>query len=374
MENNKNEFHLPYGEVLRSILVRPELTENNLKSFLKSKGVFLSKYSKEDTIPVLMRMLLSPNEYEILQEMMDFRIEKEKYRTTQIPWQGDKDIFSVMPNIDLHALIDEKYRYNPGFELIGVPSFMPVDQRKDKVILEFEVEENSDIATINNRVKQYKGNLVIELKEDGHLHLHSTKTFTSKSTQEIVNVLESHLEKYFKGEGLIKKEDSYERIMFNHFSNANRFLFFTKFTDDIEFLKFEKIIDVSVSPDPDQEIPESGKNFLKNIENLNLKGKVLQRHILFKEEFRESILLHSITIEYKFNHSEGKGVCHVEYAFPDFKIDKKDKAEFQFFIGKITVDRNYRSLAKKSVIEKAVFRVIDELKIANYNLLKIKDQ
>lgn len=162
--------------------------------------------------------------------------------------------------------------------------------------------------------------------------------------------------------------------MFNHFSNANRFLFFTKFTDDIEFLKFEKIIDVSVSPDPDQEIPESGKNFLKNIENLNLKGKVLQRHILFKEEFRESILLHSITIEYKFNHSEGKGVCHVEYAFPDFKIDKKDKAEFQFFIGKITVDRNYRSLAKKSVIEKAVFRVIDELKIANYNLLKIKDQ
>ncbi|PZD78532.1 hypothetical protein [Mesonia sp. K7] len=370
-EKNKFEFHLPHGEILRTILVKTELSESNLKSVVKSKGIFLPKYSKEDTIPPLMRSLLSPKEYEEVRDLQKFKVEKLKYRTTQIPWQGSKNILTSLPKIDLHKLISEKYKYDPGFELIGVPAFVPVDDRVDKVKLNFKIEESSDIATIHNRKKEYKGSIVIELKEDGNLHLHTTKTYTSKGTQDIVNTLESKLENHFKEIGAVKKQETYERIMFDHFWNSNRFLFFMKFMDDIGFLKFKKIVDINVSPDPDKEIPDDGKEFLKDIENLNLKGKSLRKHILLsKQKYREAIWLIAVTVQYKFLHSEGEGICELEYAFPDFRIVERELAEFQFFIGKITVDRNYRAYAKKTKIEKSIFEVIDETKTHHYNSLK----
>lgn len=367
------DFLLPNGEILRTILVRPELTDHNLKSIIKSKGVFLSKYDKEDTVPVLMRTLLSPKEYDSIREMQKFKIERVKYRTTQIPWQGSNDLMSHFPEeMNLHDIIEEKYKYDPGFELKGVPSFVPVENRKDKVELKFILEEHSNIASLYNRKKEFEGTLMVELKSDGNLHLHSTKTFTSKGTHELVDALANKLEKHFKSEGSVKKEDTYERIMFTHFYNENRFTFFMKFLDDIGFLKFKKIVDLSVSPDPEEKIPEEAKAFLQDIENLNLKGKALRRHILLSQKkYRQSLLLLSITVQYEFSHSEGQGVCELEFAFPDFKLDEKESAEFQFFIGKISVDRNYRAFAKKGKIEKSIFPKVDEHKMFHYNNLKI---
>lgn len=370
-ENEDMEFHLPNGEVLRSILVRPELTDSNLKSVVKSKGIFLSKYSKQDTIPPLMRCLLSPKEYEDIRDLQKFRVERVKYRSTQIPWQGDKNLLSSLPDIDVHQILSDRYKYHPGFELIGIPSFVPVESREDKVELKFKVEEHSDIASINNKKKEFEGSITIELKEDGHLHLQSTKTFTSKGTQDLVNTIENKLEKHFKEIGAVKKEDGYERIMFNHFSNQNRFLFFIKFVDDIGFLKFKKIVDVNVSPDPDVETPQDVREFLKDIENLNLKGKALKNHILLsKNKYREAIWLLSISIQYEFLHSEGKGYCELEFAFPEFSIEERAESEFQFFIAKVNIDRNYRASAKKSKIEKDIFHEVDKHKNDNYNTLK----
>ena len=369
--NKDFEFHLPNGEILRTMLVKPELTDYNLKAVIKSKGIFLSKYTKEDTIPPLMRSLLSPKEYDEIRDLQKFKTERVKYRTTQIPWQGSKNVLSNLPEIDLHKILKERYKYNPGFELIGVPSFVPIDSRTDKVELKFKIEEQSNIETINNKKKQYEGSLIIELKDDGHLHLRSTKTYTSKGTQDLVNSLELKLEKHFKEIGTVNKEDSYERIMFSHFDNINRFLFFMKFMDDIGFLKFKKIVDITVSPDPEEEIPEDAREFLKNIENLNLKGKSLKKHMfLSKQKYRDSIWLLSIIVQYEFFHSEGNGICELEFAFPDFKPTEIENAEFQFYIGKISVDRNYRAFAKKAKIEKSIFQEVDNHKTFQYNSLK----
>jgi hypothetical protein len=376
MNNSENEenfqFHLPNGEILRTILVRPELTESNLKSILKSKGVFLSKYSKEHIIPPLMRSLLAPSEYNEIIELQKFKTERLKYRTTQIPWQGDRNILKSLPKIDLHNLIREKFVYDPGFDLLGVPSFVAVDGRDDKVALNFKVEEYSDIKTINNRKKEFEGSIEIELKEDGSLQLHTVKTFTSKATQDLVNSLEKKLEKHFKEIGSVKKEDSYERIMFNHFTNKHRFNFFMKFMDDLDFLKFKKIVDLNVRPDPEEELPKEAQEFLKDINNLNLKGNALRKHMLIADQkYRSCIWLISVMVQYEFEHAQGKGICEVEYAFPDFHKEEIDESEFQFFIGKILVNRNYKASAKKSVIEKAIFETVNSWKTYHYNDLKI---
>ncbi|WP_034891641.1 hypothetical protein [Gillisia sp. Hel_I_29] len=372
-KDNSSLYQLPYGELLRTILVQPELSEGDLKKVIKSKGIFLSQYSKNDIVPELMCTILSPSEYRDVLDLKKNREEKEKYRTASIPWQGDKNLLKSIPrDIDLKKILNEMYTYKSDMDLIGIPSFKKVDGRNDKIELNFEIEEHSDIKAIHDKDRVFKGGIVYELKEDGHLHLSVTKTFSSKGTQKFVDNINKELENHFKTSGSVDKADTFERILFTQFLNADRFLFFMKFLDTIAFMEFDKVENISVSPDPNENLPEAAKEFLKDIENLNIKGSGLRRHILLSnEEFRDCVFLHSMIVKYKFKHAQGDGICSVEFAFPDFKLDKIENLEFQFYTMKITVGKNYRSSANKKKIEKAIFEVINAHKIYHYNNLKI---
>jgi hypothetical protein len=371
METDLN-FFLPHGEILRTQLVNPELTSGNLKGIIKSKGIFLSSYEKIDTIPVLMRSILSPEEYSAIADLKKQRTENVKYRTNQIPWKGDDNLIKSLPkNLDLAALIKEKYKYNPGYTLNNVTSFVPIDGNKNKAEITFSVEEQSDINTIGDRKKIYHGKLMLEIKSDGNLHLSTIKNFTSKSTQDVVNILSKNLESHFKKEGTVDNADSYEQIMFDHFTNEKRFLFFMRFIDSFNLLTIDKIIDISFSPDPNEILPEEAKLLLEDIERLNLRGKSLRKHaLLAKEEYRNSILISSMTLRFNYEHIEGNGKCEVEFYFPDFNIDKRDNLEFQFHVQRNTVSRQYRSYANKNKIEQAIYSTIEETKMRQYNKLK----
>lgn len=124
MKDNSLMYQLPYGELLRTILIKPELTEGDLKKVIKSKGIFLSRYSKDETVPELMSTLLSPDEYTTLLDLQKNKEEKEKYRTASIPWQGSNNLLKSVPSkIDLHQVLDGLYTYKSGLEVVGIPSF-----------------------------------------------------------------------------------------------------------------------------------------------------------------------------------------------------------------------------------------------------------
>ncbi|MDH7448410.1 GapS4b family protein [Aquimarina sp. 2201CG14-23] len=373
MEDNSSLYQLPYGELIRTVLVKPELTENDLKKVIKSKGIFLSKYNKDKIVPELMCTLLSPDEYKNILEFKKNKEEKEKYRTASIPWKGDTNLLKSIPQtIKLHQILEEMYTYKSGMELIGIPSFKKVDGRQDKVELDFEIKEHSEIKDIHNKERKFRGGIVYELKNDGHLHLSVTKTFSSKGTQKLVDTLNKQMENHFKETNSVNREDTFERILFSQFINEDRFLFFMKFLDNIDFLEFSKVENISVSPDSQEDLPDDAKEFLKDIENLNLKGNVLRRHVLLsKLEYRKCIHLHSMIVKYKFNHAQGSGNCSVEFAFPDFKLNETDNLEFQFYTMKISIDRNYRDSANRKKIERAIFESLNAHKIYHYNTLKI---
>src|SRR5690606_37483629 len=121
------------GELLRTVLVKPELSEGDLKKVIKSKGVFLSKYSKDDIVPALMCLLLSPDEYKNILDLKKNKEEKEKYRTASIPWKGDGNLLKSIPrDINLPKILDDMFTYKSGMEIIGIPSFKKVDGRNDK--------------------------------------------------------------------------------------------------------------------------------------------------------------------------------------------------------------------------------------------------
>lgn len=373
MKDNSSLYQLPYGELLRTLIIKPELSEGDLKKVIKSKGIFLSNYSKDETVPELMCSLLSPDEYKNILDLKKNKEEKEKYRTASIPWQGDSNLLKSIPrDINLPKILDEMFTYKSGMEIIGLPSFKKVDGRTDKIELNFEVQELSEIKAVHDKESLFKGGIVYELKDDGQLHLSVTKTFSSKGTQKLVDNINKELETHFKATGSVNKEDTFERILFKQFVNADRFLFFMKFLDSIDFLEYDKVENISVSPDPNEDLPEGAKEFLKDIENLNLKGKVLKEHVLLSnKEYRDCILLHSMIVRYKFNHAQGDGYCSVEFAFPDFKLDNAENLEFQFYIMKISIGKNYKATANKKKIERAIFESLNNHKIYHYNSLKI---
>jgi hypothetical protein len=373
MEDNLNYF-LPHGEYIRTQLIKPEISDADLKSILKKRGQFLPRYTKQDTIPILMRALLGP---EVYQDMIDQKKQREeniKYRNEQLPWLGSNDLLKHLPvSINLEDIIRNKFKYNPGFSLLNCTNFTQEDGRIDKASMSFSIEETSDIASIDERSKVFEGKVTLEIKDDGKIYLSTIKNFTSKNTQVLVDGITQVLEKDFKAQGVVNPEETYEKILFSHFTNTNRFLFFIKFIDTIGLMNNKKVTDVSLSPDPDKSVPADAKKFLTDIDRLNFKGKQLIRNPFLAEiSYRDSIILSSISVLYEFDHSEGKGVCELEYTFPDYSPEDTDKVEFQFLVSRVTLNHNYRAYADKKKITKAIYNAVQEHTMHNYNSLKIQ--
>lgn len=235
------QFLLPYGEILRTIVIDTALSDSDLKLVLKQKGIFLSRYDRNDSVPALMRTILSPNQFDELQDMRSEKIDKEKYRTSQIPWTGTNDLLGSLPkSFNLAEILESQFKYQTNTKLLGIPKFVKVDGRKDKVICNYEIEEELAMMSYHNRKKVYQGSLQLELKNDENLVLHTVKTFTSPLTMDLSKRVEKDLEKHFKAEKKIEKEETFEKILFSNFNNKNRFKFFMNFLSDIDFFELQK--------------------------------------------------------------------------------------------------------------------------------------
>lgn len=365
-------YYLPHGEYIRTQLIKPEISEGNLKTLLKELGHFLPKYEKQDTIPILMRTLLGPESYQELLDQKKQREENTKYRTDQIPWIGSMDLLKELPvSIDLQEIIRKKFKYKTGFILLNSTNFVPIDHQLNKAEMSFTIEETSEIASIDGRKKVFEGKVTLEVKNDGKLYLSSIKNFTSKNTEILVNGITQHLEKEFKARGVVDREEKYERILFSHFTNSNRFLFFMKFIDSIGLMDMKRVSDVSLSPDPRETLPPDAKKFLVDIERLNLKGKALNTNpFLSQVSYRDSIILSSLSVIYDFNHVEGQGICEVEFSFPEYSPAETKDLEFQFLVSRVTVNPNYRAFANKKKITQAIYDSVQQHTMFNYNSLK----
>ena len=63
------ETILPFGNTLKPLVASSKvLTPSDLKNTLAQKGIFVSSYNKDETLPLLLTSLLSPQEFEELKE------------------------------------------------------------------------------------------------------------------------------------------------------------------------------------------------------------------------------------------------------------------------------------------------------------------
>lgn len=370
---DKIKTFLPYGEELRALLVHSELSEFALKTMLNEKGIFLDLYEKNNTVPALMTMILSPLEYEMLLEKQSLKEDKVKYRTLKLPWNSDENLINSIPeNLQLNELIEASTAYKPNIHVVGSPQFKMVDKNPNKLELSFDIERNNFARGWDERKTFHRGSLTIEKRDSGTLELVLKKTHTAKETNQVGELVLKHLKNHFKEKKMVEKEVDFERIQFNHFSNANRVQFFWGFTNDLDrLLKFERITQLSVYPDSEQDPPKELQEFLMGIKNLKINGSALQEHVLISNKhYHEKIIFGSITIRYRFEMAEAYGYCDVEFAFPDYEDRQRKDSEFQFNIQRILLDRPYRNFASKPKIQFTINRKIEEEKLGLYTLHK----
>jgi len=137
-----NKEFLPQGDGVRQLLVKSNITEGSINSFLKNKGVFLGRYEKNDSIPFLMKSLISPQDFENLYEIQKGKEESVKHRTASISCKSDFSFPDVLGKVtNINNYINEKHTYRPGYKVIGSPGFYY--EGDDTAILKYRIEREN---------------------------------------------------------------------------------------------------------------------------------------------------------------------------------------------------------------------------------------
>lgn len=97
MEEINIKTLLPVGEKLKPLLSKSCISEADLKGILAERGVFIGDNSKQMSIPLLTLSIISPKEFEKLQEFQKTKEDSVKFRTSKIESSTTENLNDIVP-------------------------------------------------------------------------------------------------------------------------------------------------------------------------------------------------------------------------------------------------------------------------------------
>ncbi len=365
-----NKDRLPQGNNIRQLLVKSNISDNGINLFLKSKGVFIGNLEKNTSVPLLMKTIVSPDDFELLYEIQKTKEDSIKYRTATIGCNKDFDLAEVLSEkIDLNKIIRESHTYQPDYKVIGNPSF--IIDKEGNAEFPYRIERENVLNDWTDSKTYHNGSIVIEKDNLGNVEISIQQNATSKETLIINNILLNHVKSVFRQNSLINDDQELICIKFNDFTNKNRIQFLYSFIGDFTiYTKFHSLTDINLYLDQTVQGHEDLEKFLKELDNLRLRGKALQKHIFIKSNiYHEKLLFASLNLKYELNYNGVSGWMYLQLSFPDYIKRKSQFAEFQiemsFSLGRID---NKRST--EAAIRKKLLKFIEIHKMAKYETFK----
>ena len=83
---------LPVGERLKPLLSKSCISESDMKNILAERGVYIGDSDKKSSIPILTLSILSPREFEKLQELQKTKEDSLKTKIIKAKSQSDKNL------------------------------------------------------------------------------------------------------------------------------------------------------------------------------------------------------------------------------------------------------------------------------------------
>lgn len=367
---NHNQI-LPYGNEIRDLLSRSQISITEMNKLLKNKGVYLSEPSKENIIPILSSILLSPKEFDFLKENQKTNDDKEKRRSNP-PLQlttnmQNKTLITALPeSFDLNKIAKKEFA-NYEFHNASL-SFEMIDNNPNKVKANYKITKYENNKIWFESQNEYYGSVTLELNQD-KLEMKSKSIHTSKETELISDLIKKEIVKEFRKKDFIDKSTIEKKILMDDFSNEERIPFFINFTDTLnQNLTFENIINMDIEIDENEKLPSDSqiKWMEDKIKRFKFDGnKIEDIDLITQNKNHKYLKCWGMIAEYKFDSKEGKGNCKINFSF-----QKSGKNEFEIhIIPKI----NFKSIETcKTGAENFIMDTLDNLKLNKYQIIMEK--
>lgn len=335
---------LPVGERLKPLLSKSCISESDMKNILAERGVYIGDSDKKSSIPILTLSILSPREFEKLQELQKTKEDSLKTKIIKAKSQSDKNLNNLIPQdlVKRDDLIDEYDCFDFDTDL----SFNMDDQ--NKLVLDYTIIREDVTKDWANNKSRYTGRVEIE-KSATQGMICFRNEYTSSETEvinkKIIKMVTNHLQ--ILGE-ISNKESPFE-ITSDKFNNVQRFAFMLQLANDSPsgFLSFEAVKNIEIGPDRKVNMPDNTKwmgGSVKNIIINSEKGKTLENiEYISDKQYHEFLILRKVQAQYKFSFGVLEGQCIVEYGFPHYFRSHVRNHSFEVSVPKIYFSKDSKS-------------------------------
>lgn len=357
MGNNDIKTLLPTGEKLKPLLNKSVITESDMNNILKKRGVFICSSEKKKIVPYLTMSLLSPKEFEELQELQKTKEDSIKYRTKNVLSNSKTNLNELIANDIIN--VDEMMLQINDCQFNSDANFSTINS--NKMAIEYEIireDYNKDWASAENT---FIGRIEVE-KNQSTSDISFVSEYTSAETEEINNLILKKIIKDLKDKQEIDEQKVLE-ITSDDFTNEERFEFLLALTKDSpnSLLRFKSVRNIEVGPDKNTNVHLLSSdvmldNSVKNIIINGEKGETLQNiEYVTNKEFHKVLILRAVQIEYEFNVVGASGTCIIEYGFPHFFRTNKKSKVFEVTLNKLWFSKNSvgrnKTISSRKVLE-----------------------
>jgi len=373
METVDIQTLLPVGEKLKPLLNKSVVTEFDMKNILRKRGVFIGGNDKKAIVPYLTMSILSPKEFEELQELQKTKEDSLKFRNKSVESNSSTNLIDVI-DIDLidvneidEQLSDCTFNTDANFKLIN----------SNKLIIEYEISRNDLNKDWANAESKFNGRIEIE-KNMITKEINFASEYTSIETEEINGLILNRVIRELKDKKEIKEDTKIFEITSDDFTNEERFKFLLSLAQNSpnSLLKFKSVRNIEIGPDKTTNLHLTKStvlldNSVKNIIINGERGETLQNiEYVTNEIYHKVLILRAIQVEYSFEVVGASGTCIIEYGFPHFFRNNKKSKVFEvtinkLWVGKSSVSSNTKSASRKVLNEFNTFYVREFKKIKN---------
>jgi len=335
--------------------------------------VFIGGNDKKAIVPYLTMSILSPKEFEELQELQKTKEDSLKFRNKSVESNSSTNLIDVI-DIDLidvneidEQLSDCTFNTDANFKLIN----------SNKLIIEYEISRNDLNKDWANAESKFNGRIEIE-KNMITKEINFASEYTSIETEEINGLILNRVIRELKDKKEIKEDTKIFEITSDDFTNEERFKFLLSLAQNSpnSLLKFKSVRNIEIGPDKTTNLHLTKStvlldNSVKNIIINGERGETLQNiEYVTNEIYHKVLILRAIQVEYSFEVVGASGTCIIEYGFPHFFRNNKKSKVFEvtinkLWVGKSSVSSNTKSASRKVLNEFNTFYVREFKKIKN---------
>lgn len=271
---------LPYGNYLRELIQHSLITEAQLKALLMGKGIYFCDSTKENMVPVLSSLLLSPKELEILIDHQKTKEHKEKRHESRFKTKlqvTTQKLKQALKSFNLNDLDTSKFTNNYKFKTPNVT--FEENKGNNQLAVTYEIERYLRNKSFSEQVELFQGTVILDCNGD-NLEIITKNISTSKETLEINRSIINYIKSKLIENKVISATTKEERILMNYMSNEEIIQFLLAFTSNAQLknIEFQDIKSIDIEIDDAVSLPDDNKiKWMENkINKLKLDGKKIE--------------------------------------------------------------------------------------------------